>query len=89
MSKGGWRYIAGGMVQGFGPSHIETAAADTAFPLNGVLALRVSVDSEYYVDDDAANKATMLAGWVTVAIPGVESFTFTNETKLEVLRVAD
>ena len=87
MSKGGWLYIAGGMVQGFGTSHVKTAAADTPFPLKGVLAIRVSVDSEYYVDDDAANKATMLAGSVTVAIPGVESFTFTNETTLEVLMV--
>lgn len=87
--KGGWRFIPGGMVQGFGPSEIQTATAAEPFLLDGVLAIRVSVDSEYYLDDDSSNKAIMLSGSVTVSIPGVTSYTFTEGTTLEVLRVAE
>jgi hypothetical protein len=72
-------------IPGFTPSHIVTAGADTPHDVSAMIAVRVSVDSEYYINTDVANKAVMPARSVTVIGKQVDSFTFTNATVLEVM----
>lgn len=71
-------------IQGFTPTRIATASAATPFDTTGIIAIRVDVPSEYYINADSANKAMMPAG-VTVIDRSVYEITFTSATVVEVM----
>ena len=75
-------------IQGFTPSEITTVAAAGVLdvsPGTGIVGIRISADSEYYINADSANKATMPAG-VTIVASTVYQYTFTAETIVEIMK---
>lgn len=70
-------------VQGFAPRSIQTGV--TTLNTTAIGAIRVSVDSEYYINAASTLKATMLAGSITVIDGTVNQIVFTNSTVIEVM----
>lgn len=75
-------------IQGFAVREIVTAAAGAPFYVSadtGIIGIRISAASEYYINSDSVNKASMPAG-VTIIDGHTESYTFTADTVLEVMK---
>jgi len=73
-------------IQGFRPTKIVTTTAGTAYTFDRVLAIRLSAESEYFINADSANKTSMPPG-ASVIDERVTSVTFTNATTIELMEM--
>ncbi len=75
----------GNPIQGFTPSEIrDVTAMDFTGADKNIIGIRLNTESEYYINTDSANKATMPAG-VTIIDSKVSAITFTASTTVEIM----